>query len=113
MKHRLLPTISFLALTALLASPIQASPPSIPSAIDQFVAKIFPEAIHYYWVVNNTQKETSNEMVIDLNTFVTKKGSGDNHIENRFLLLILNGEVMAAQKIPLGSKVDCGKDTEI
>lgn len=112
MKHRLLSALSFLSLTALLANPLQAAPPSIPSAIDQFVAKIFPEASHYHWVVNNAQKEASDEMIIDINTFVTNKGS-DPNIENRFLLLILNGEVMAAQKIPLGSNVDCGKDTEI
>ncbi len=112
MKHRLFSALSFLTLTTLLASPIQAAPPSIPSAINQFVAKIFPNS-HYHWVVNNAQKEAADEMIIDINTFVTKKGRGDNQIENRFLLLILNGEVMAAQKIPLGSTVDCGKDTEI
>jgi hypothetical protein len=113
MKHRFLSTLSALTLTALLASPIQAAPQSIPSAIDQFVAKIFPEASHYHWVVNNAQKETSHEMIIDINTFVTKTGSDNNHVENRFLLLIFDGEVKAAQKIPLGSEVDCRKDTEI
>lgn len=115
MNHHIVRAISFLTLTTLLACPIQihAAPPSVPSAIDQFVAKIFPEAIHYHWVVNNTQTETSQEMIVDINTFVTKKGSDAEPIENRFLLLVLNGEVMAAQKIPLGSDVDCGKDTEI
>ena len=113
MKHRLFPALSFLALTTLLASPIQAAPPSIPSAIDQFVAKIFPEASHYHWVVNRAQKETALEMIVDINTFVTAKGDDRIPIENRFLLLILNGEVKAAQKIPLGSEVDCSKDTEI
>lgn len=113
MKHRLFSALSFLTLTTLLASPIQASLPSIPSAIDKFIANVFPEASHYHWVVNNAQKETSHEMVLDINTFVTKKNTGDNHIENRFLLLIMDGAVIAAQKIPLGSNVDCGKDTEI
>ena len=113
MKRRLFPALSFLALTVFLANPIQAAPPSVPSAIDQFVAKIFPKASHYHWVVNNAQKETSHEMILDINTFVSKNDMDDNHIENRFLLLILDGKVMAAQKIPLGSLVDCGKDAEI
>ena len=52
-------------------------------------------------------------MIVDINTFVTAKGDDRIPIENRFLLLILNGEVKAAQKIPLGSEVDCSKDTEI
>ncbi len=112
MEHRLFPTFSFLLLTALLATPIQAAPPSTPLAIDQFVAKIFPEAIHYHWVVNNAQTETTHEMVVDINTFVTENGSDDKPIESRFLLLVMNGKVMAAQKIPLGSVVDCGKDTD-
>ena len=113
MKHRLFPALSVLALTTLLASPIQAAPPSIPSAIDQFVAKIFPQVSHYHWIINNAQNENSHEMIVDINTFVTKNDNDDNFLENRFLLLILDGKVMAAQKIPLGSTVDCGKDTEI
>ena len=113
MKHRIVCALSIMTLTTLLASPALGTPPSVPSAIDQFVAKIFPKASHYHWVVNDTQTETKHEMIVDINTFVTEKGSDTTPIENRFLLLVLDGEVKAAQKIPLGSHVDCGKDTEI
>ena len=113
--HIIIGTTSLLVMSILLASPVLATPPSVPSAIDQFVAKVFPKARHYHWVVNNTQKETDLEMILDINTFVTIEGDDDSApmVENRFLLLVLNGKVMAAQKIPLGSEVDCGKDTHI
>jgi len=113
MKHHMIHALSVLTLTTLLALPVQAAPPEMPSAIDQFVAKIFPEASHYFWVVNDTQSETKQEMIVDINTFVTNKGSDQTPIENRFLLLVLNGKVISAHKIPLGAKVDCSKDTEI
>ena len=113
MKHHMTHALSVLTLITLLATPVQATPPGVPSAIDQFVAKIFPEASHYFWVVNDTQSETKQEMILDINTFVTNKGSDNTPVESRFLLLVLNGEVISAHRIPLGSTVDCSKDTEI
>lgn len=115
MRQYLFSTLSILVLSVAIASPAQATPHSVPSAIDRFVAKIFPKAKHYHWVVNNSLKENEQEMIVDINTFVTNEGQEDAApIENRFLLLVLNGEVFAAQKIPLNSNVDCGKEeTEI
>lgn len=115
MKHGIFLAFSFLILTTVLAAPIQTLPPSVPSVIDQFVSKIFPEANYRHWVVNNAQTETDREMIIDLNTFtfVAAKGSEKSLTENRFLLLVLDGQIQGAHKIPLGAKVDCGKDTEI
>jgi len=113
MKHHMIHALSVLTLIALLASPVHATPPGVPSAIDQFVAKIFPKASHYFWVVNDTQMETKQEMIVDINTFVANKGSDQTPIENRFLLLVLNGEVISAHRISLGAKVDCSKDTKI
>ena len=115
MKHGIFLAFSFLILTTVLAAPIQTLPPSVPSVIDQFVSKIFPEANYRHWVVNNAQTETDSEMIIDLNTFtfVAAKGSEKSLTENRFLLLVLDGHIRGAQKIPLGAEVDCGKDTEI
>ena len=83
----------------------------MPITIDHFVAKLFPEASHYFWVVNDSKKETAREIIIDLNTFVTQK-EGETPTENRFLLLILDGQVFAAQNIPLDATVDCGPDEE-
>ena len=115
MKHGIFFALSFLILTTVLAAPTQTLPPSIPSVIEQFVSKIFPDASYHHWVVNNTQTETDTEMIVDVNTFtfMATKGSEKNLTENRFLLLVLDGQIRGAQKIPLGAEVDCGKDTEI
>lgn len=83
----------------------------MPITIDHFVAKLFPKARHYSWIVNAAQKETQREIILDLNTFVTQK-EGEPPVENRFLLLILDGQVFAAQNIPLNATVDCGPDEE-
>ncbi len=89
MKHHMIHALLVLTLITLLASPVQATPPGVPSAIDQFVAKIFPKASHYFWVVNDTQIETKKKMIVDMNTFVTNKGSDNTPIENRFLFLVM------------------------
>ena len=115
MKHGIFLALSFLLLTTVLAAPTQTLPPSIPSVIDQFVLNIFPDASYHHWVVNDAQTETDSEMIIDVNTFtfVAAKGSEKSLTENRFLLLVLDGQIQGAHKIPLGAEVDCGKDTEI
>lgn len=84
----------------------------MPITIDHFVAKLFPEASHYFWVVNDSKKETQREIIIDINTFVTQK-EGATPTENRFLLLFLDGKILAAQNIPLNATVDCGPDEEV
>ena len=80
-----------------------------PITIDHFVANLFPEANHYSWIVNAAQEETQREIIVDLNTFVTQK-EGEPPVENRFLLLFLDGKILAAQNIPLNAIVDCGPD---
>ena len=84
----------------------------MPITIDHFVAKLFPEASHYFWVVNDSKKETQRETIVDINTFATQK-EGATPTENRFLLLFLDGKILAAQNIPLDASVDCGKDEEV
>ncbi len=89
-----------------------ASSALMPITIDHFVSALFPQANHYFWVVNNSKKETQREMIVDINTFVTHK-EGATPLENRFLLLILDGNIFAAQNIPLNATVDCGADEEV
>ena len=89
-----------------------ASSAVIPITIDHFVATLFPKASHYFWVVNDSKEETQRETIVDINTFVTQK-EGATPLENRFLLLILDGKVFAAQSIPLDAIVDCGTDEEV
>ena len=83
----------------------------MPITIDHFVANLFPQASHYHWVVNNSKRETQRETIVDLNTFVTQK-EGTTPTEDRFLLLFLDGQILAAQNIPLNAIVDCGPDEE-
>ena len=83
----------------------------MPITIDHFVAKLFPEANHYSWIVNDSKKETAREIIVDLNTFVTQQ-EGEPPVESRFLLLFLDGQILAAQNIPLNAIVDCGPDEE-
>jgi len=96
----------------MLATPIQATPLRIPAAIDRFIAKLFPNASHYFWVINNAQADTPREMIVDLNAFVKVKKDNAS-MENRYLLLIRDGQIRGAQHIPLNSDVDCGKDEEV
>jgi len=102
-----------LAFTATLATPVQAAAPEVPSVIDQFIAKLFPKAMHYFWVINNAQIEAKRELIVDFNAFVTDTSKGQKNIENRYLLIIMDGKILAAQHIPLNSNVDCGKDEEV
>ena len=81
----------------------------MPITIDHFVAKLFPEASHYFWVVNDSQEETPRETIIDINTFVMQKDDS-TPTENRFLLLIHDGQILGAQNIPLNAIVDCAPD---
>ncbi len=106
--------VIFLSLALSLASATSAPAASsiAPVVIDHFVAGLFPKASRYFWVVNATREDTQREIIVDLNTFVTPEG-GDTPLENRFLILILDGEVLAAQNIPVDSSVDCGKEEAV
>jgi hypothetical protein len=88
-----------------------ASTGDLSSEIERFVVKQFPESEHHFWVVNNTEWQSDDEVVVDVNAIVVNRHQPDP-IENRFLLLIVEGKLAAAQNIPLGSEVHCqpGKD---
>lgn len=90
-----------------------AAPSSITTTIDRFVANLYPKGSHYFWVINNTTSESAEEMIIDINTSASNAPEEEHLTENRFLLLVIKGEVFAAQQIPLDSKVDCDNEEEI
>jgi hypothetical protein len=102
--------LASLALGLLLLAPAQASIGDISTIIERFMAKQFPEAKSHFWVVNGTQWQTDNEIVVDVNTVVTTKAD-PTPAENRFLLLIVGGELTAAQNIPLDAKTECKDET--
>jgi len=95
-----------LCLGLLLSVSAPASTGDLSGVIESFMAKQFPRAQSHFWVVNRTQWQAENEVVVDLNTVVTNRASLAP-TESRFLLLIVEGKLAAAQNIPLDSGVDC------
>src|SRR5579883_697912 len=85
-------------------TPVQGHADDLTNVIEGFMAKQFPEARSHFWVVNGTQWQAENEVVVDLNTVVLGR-SGPSPTENRFLLLIVGGKLAAAQNIPLDAGV--------
>jgi hypothetical protein len=106
----LLTLIFFIALVSPPA--LESAQSSITITIDRFVANLYPKGSHYFWVINNTTTESPEEMIIDINTSV-RNMTEDTLTEDRFLLLLIKGNLFAAQKIPLNAKVDCGKEEDI
>ncbi|GJL67507.1 MAG: hypothetical protein NPIRA06_01420 [Nitrospirales bacterium] len=86
--------------------------PSISTAIDRFVSNLYPKGSHYFWVINNTTTESHEEIIVDLNTSV-RNLPDEAPTESRFLLLVVKGELFAAQKIPLNANVDCRSEEEV
>ncbi|MBA3967539.1 MAG: hypothetical protein H0X47_17535 [Nitrospirales bacterium] len=103
----------FLALSLVLFSSTSTSAyPSISTAIDRFVSTLYPKGSHYFWVINNTTPQSPEEMIVDLNTSVRNLPE-EAPTESRFLLLVVEGELLAAQKIPLNANVDCRSEEEV
>jgi len=109
---RYLPTLFLLCSLMLFPSAGESARPSITTTIDRFVSNLYPKGSHYFWVINDTTSESPDEMIIDINTSV-KKLPEETLMESRFLLLVIEGELFAAQKIPLNANVDCGSEEEV
>jgi len=101
------PMLLALALGGLLALPAlaEASTGDIGSIIEKFVVRQFPDSVGHYWVINDTQWD-GDEMIVDVQTIVQARKEVDPTL-NRFLLLIVAGELKAAQNIPVGPGADC------
>lgn len=78
----------------------------ISGVIDHFVTKHFPDAQSHFWVVNDTEWGAEDEVVVDLNTIVSWRDER-GPTEERFLLLIVKGHLVATQSVPLDAKVEC------
>ncbi|MGP0594944.1 hypothetical protein ACTRXD_20700 [Nitrospira sp. T9] len=109
---RYLPNLLLTLTLVLFSSTSTSAYPSISAAIDRFVSTLYPKGSHYFWVINNTTTESPEEMIVDLNTSV-RNLPDDEPTESRFLLLVVEGELLAAQKIPLNANVDCQSDEEV
>lgn len=104
MRQRLLLLSVFLIC---LSSPgwTYASTGDLGAIIEGFVTRHFPNATSHLWIVNDTQWD-GDEMVVDVHTFVVEKQQ-TVAIENRYLLLIVEGKLAAAQRVPLENAADC------
>ncbi len=89
-----------------LASPLPGQAADMSRVIDHFVAKQFPGATSYFWVINAAQQQTEREVIVDLNTVVTPR-RGQQPVEARFLLLIVGETLAGSQHIPLDAKTEC------
>jgi hypothetical protein len=103
----------YLPITAIVLSLIIAPPasesayPDISLAIDHFVSQVYPKGSRYFWVINDTTSDISNEIIVDINTELQVNEEEEDTQPNRFLLLLVKGKLIGAQHIPLGAKIDC------
>ena len=102
----LLTTLLFLALAA--PGWAYGSTGGLGTIIEDFVTHHFPDATSHVWIVNGTEWD-GDEMVVDVRTMVVEKQL-PAPIENRYLLLIKEGKLTAAQRIPLEDGADCQRE---
>ena len=98
-----------LVIAVWLAVPAHADIGTLSTVIEGFVEKQYPRPLSHFWVVNGTQWQDTNEVVVDVNAFATDR-TGRTAAEKRFLLLIVDGRLAASQNIPLGATTDCQPD---
>jgi len=82
-----------------------ASTGDLGTIIEGFVTRHFPDATHHLWVINGTQWD-GDEMVVDLYTYVVEKPQSVT-LENRYLLLIVEGKLTGVQRIPFEDGPGC------
>ena len=105
----------YLPITAIVLSLVmtpnvsESAYPTVSSVIDQFVSQVYPKGSRYFWVINDTTSDVSNEIIVDINTELQVNSEEDPQT-NRFLLLLVKGKLVGAQQISLGAKVDCHSD---
>jgi hypothetical protein len=109
---RYLPTLILFTSLAFFPTVSEPAQYSIATTIDRFVSTLSPKGTRYFWVINNTTTQSPEEIIIDINASVTNL-SDRALTESRFLLLVVEGELMAAQKIPLDANVDCRSEDEV
>jgi hypothetical protein len=105
-RFRLLSTLLFLTLAA--PGWAHASTGGLGTIIEDFVTSHFPDATSHVWIVSGMEWD-GDEMVVDVRTMVVEKQL-PAPIENRYLLLIKEGKLTAAQRIPLEDGADCQRE---
>jgi hypothetical protein len=103
---RYLPITALVLSLAMTPTVSESAYSSVSSIIDQFVSQVYPKGSRYFWVINDTTSEISNEIIVDINTELQVNSEEDPHT-SRFLLLLVKGKLVGAQQISLGANVDC------
>lgn len=104
MRHRWM-IVGAICVGLALSGVAYASKGDVATIIERFVVKQFPDAASHFWIINNTQWD-GDEMVVDINAVVLPM-TQPNPVVNRFLLLIVDGRLTAAQNVPLESEAEC------
>jgi len=103
--------ITAIVLSLVLAPNVSESAyPTVSSVIDQFVSQVYPKGSRYFWVINDTTSDVTNEIIVDINTELQVNSEEEDPQTNRFLLLLVKGKLVGAQQISLGANVDCHSD---
>ncbi|ULA62367.1 MAG: conserved exported protein of unknown function [Nitrospira sp.] len=100
--------LSILVLTLFVPDFSRANTSELGTIIENFIIGHFPNATSHVWIVNGTTWD-GDEMIVDVRTTVLEKQL-PAPIENRYLLLIKEGKLTAAQHIPLGDDADCQRE---
>jgi len=106
---RYLPLTAFFLSFVFTPTVSESAYPAVSSVIEQFVSQVYPKGSRYFWVINDTTSDISNEIIVDINTELQVNSEEDPQT-NRFLLLVVKGKLVGAQQISLGAKVDCHSD---
>ncbi len=94
-----------LVLVLSVLSPAQAAVTDVGTIIERFVQHRFPDAREHFWVINQATVE-EDEVTVDVSAVVNVPPR-ENPVAERFLLLIVKGELAAAQLIPMEGEADC------
>ncbi len=94
-----------IAFTATILTTAGASGPDVGMVIERFVYQRFPNAHEHFWVINQATVE-EDEVTVDVST-VVRVPPREVPVAERFLLLIVNGQLAAAQMVPLDGEADC------
>jgi len=109
MRHRWI-IVGTLCGILIMPALARASAGDVGTIIETFVVRQFPDAASHYWVINET-KWDGDEMIVDVHTIVNERRQAEPTLSH-FLLLIVAGELRAAQNIPLGAGADCQAEEE-
>jgi hypothetical protein len=83
----------------------------ITALIEGFMDKQFPDAQSRFWILEIGREAPSGEFVLDLRAMVVPR-ERPVLMEQRFLLLLFDGQVRGVQSVPLDDEPRCSSEGE-